>query len=188
MFFDKIRETYHYSRYKKTAKLIEKNHILLDIGCGKPCDSMEDGSFLNYLGYGIGIDNENCHIKSNFIKGNVLNLPIKSGIFDTVVCLETLEHINPLNLDLALQNIHNVLKENGVLIFSTPNNNFFWKIFWLFWNKSIGRMWREKHETEFKSKEWISLLKKYFTIINIQTYLGIILFVKMVKKSYENGL
>ena len=181
MFFDKIREIYHYSRYKRTEKMINEKKLLLDIGCGKPCDSMKDGSFLEYLGYGIGIDNESCHMKSNFVKGDLVNLPIKSGIFDNVVCVETLEHVDPLKLDSALKNINRVLKENGIFIFSTPNNNLLWKIFWLFWNKSIGKMWKETHETEFNSKEWISLLKKYFKIVDIQTHLGIILFVKMVK-------
>ena len=45
---------------------------------------------------------------------------IKNGIFDMIVCTEVIEHTNnPLN---AIKELTRLLKEDGILILSTPYN------------------------------------------------------------------
>lgn len=46
-------------------------------------------------------------------------LPFPSGFFDTVTCLETIEHIQ--NIQHAIGEIHRVLKQSGKVLLSTPN-------------------------------------------------------------------
>jgi 2-polyprenyl-3-methyl-5-hydroxy-6-metoxy-1,4-benzoquinol methylase len=60
-------------------------------------------------------------IKCNFdIDTEVEEFKVKyQKKFDIVVCFEVIEHI--FDVDLLLSTIHNVLKENGFVIISTPN-------------------------------------------------------------------
>lgn len=54
-------------------------------------------------------------------QGNVeKKLPYKDNFFDTVYMGEIIEHLS--NPGLALDNIHRVLKNDGVLILDTPNS------------------------------------------------------------------
>lgn len=179
---DKLREIYHYGRYKKVKELIgNKKGRLLDIGCGRPCESMEDGSFIKYLGYGTGMDITNCSPEFDFKRGDILNIPFPEESFDIIVCMEVLEHIK--DVDLALKNIYRVLKYDGIFIMSTPNNSLLWRIVWFFWVRTVGQMWRKMHETNLTQYEWINLLSKYFKIIDIQTYCKVNLIIKMTKKT-----
>jgi len=182
IFTDELRKKYHLGRYLRIKQMLNQRDSLLDIGAGKPFECMEDGSFLKYLGYGIGLDKKSCSSDFIFIKGDLINLPIKDNTFDTVVCMETLEHVDPSKIDLAFQNIHRILKKNGVFMVSTPNNKILWNFFWFFWQRTIGKMWEKSHKSEFSTREWINLLKKYFKIIDIQNYLSVILIVKMKKR------
>jgi 2-polyprenyl-3-methyl-5-hydroxy-6-metoxy-1,4-benzoquinol methylase len=159
---NKIRETHHCDRYRKVQNLINKKGKLLDVGCGRPCDSMENGSFIKFIGYGVGMDIKDCSSGSEFKKGDVLDIPFPEESFDIVVAMEILEHTD--NIELALQNIYRVLKDDGIFIFSTPNNSLLWRIFWSIWKRSIGRMWIDSHKTDLNEKEWTKLLEKYFII------------------------
>lgn len=46
-------------------------------------------------------------------------LPFPNGVFDTVTCLETIEHIQ--NVQHAINEIQRVLKPNGKVLLSTPH-------------------------------------------------------------------
>lgn len=141
---NKIRESYHYGRYLKVKKLIDGSNELLDVGCGKPCESMEDGSFIKFIGHGIGMDIKDCSPGFAFKKGDVLKIPFPEKTFDVVVTMEVLEHVD--NVDLALKDIHRVLKDGSVFIMSTPDNTSFWKFFWKLWTRTVGKMWEGKHK------------------------------------------
>ena len=181
MLFDYIRKRYHYSRYSKVKKILEENKKVLDIGCGKPCECMEDGSFLNYLGYGIGMDIKNCSIKHNFVKGDLINIPFSKNTFDIVVAMEVIEHVS--KIETALKNINRVLKDDGIFIMSIPNDNLLWRVFWGFWTKIIGKMWEGTHKKNFNKKEWIHLVNKYFIIKEINYNWFINLIFKMNKRA-----
>ena len=95
------------------------NGKTLDVGCGnKPYKNL-----FNYSEY-IGIDFEGAHDHSNedidlFYDGK--NFPFRDNDFDSVVCTQTLEHVNdPNNL---VKEIHRVLKNEGTLLLSVP---FIW--------------------------------------------------------------
>ncbi len=62
-----------------------------------------------------------------FILGDALNIPLKDQYADFVFLFDVLEHV-PKETELkALKEIRRVLKENGLLLLSTPNDNFFIK-------------------------------------------------------------
>lgn len=53
---------------------------------------------------------------------NATKLKYKDSFFDCVIALEVLEHIQPSNILMTLNEIHRVLIPNGLLIISVPIN------------------------------------------------------------------
>ncbi len=171
--FDGLRERFHYGRYAKVKDVIDKPGRLLDIGCGRPCDSMEDGAFIKYLGNkrnSVGMDLKPC-LGFPFVRGDIKNIPFLDNSFDIVVAMEIFVIID--NVELALQNIHRVLKDEGVLILTNLNNSFIFRIGWDIWRKTVGRLWKDYPLNFYTKKEWFDLFEGYFEIISTQDYLGI---------------
>ena len=182
MIIDLIKKKYHYGRYKVVKGLLPRNtKNLLDIGCGSPSSCMHDASFLKFIGYGQGMDIEPRDIPFPFTEGNIMDIPFKDRTFDVVTALEVIEHIDdPIK---ALQEMHRVLKDDGICIISTPDNHLFFRIFWFFWERTFGQMWHETHETIYTKKQWLELIKKtgLFKIISVKGHWGIIFTVKLKK-------
>lgn len=180
-FIDYCREWFHYGRYKLMKEFIMSENLtqpkLLDLGCSAPCSSMMNDAFLEYMGFGSGIDIEPRNSKFPFKIGDVKNIPHPDNSFDIIVAAEVLEHIT--EPEKALKEIKRILKPKGIFIFSTPNNNLFWRISWFFWELSFGGMWKHTHLIKYKEKQWIKMLKKYFNIKRKISYLSIILIVKL---------
>lgn len=113
----------------------EKPIRILDVGCGR-------GFYIHALSlydfpkeiYGIDINEKYLQIAQQEItdkrvkiaKGDIFNLNFPDNFFDFIICSEILEHL-PSDT-LALKNLHKVLKKNGTLLVSVPNENFpfFW--------------------------------------------------------------
>jgi 2-polyprenyl-3-methyl-5-hydroxy-6-metoxy-1,4-benzoquinol methylase len=72
------------------------------------------------LKYGRMVYNADC------LCADATHLPFRKHVFDSVVSLETLEHIG--DQGAFLDNIKDSLKEDGRLILSTPNNNVYFTI------------------------------------------------------------
>ena len=120
------------SRGDVAAKLALEGKRLLDVGCGS-------GSFV-YLAkdkyedlYGIDISKyrlveaRKLGIKTCRIDLDVDTIPYPNDYFDTVTCLDVLEHLKDPRK--VLNEIYRVLKENGQLIVSTPNIRYWWYIY-----------------------------------------------------------
>ncbi|MEK9175714.1 MAG: class I SAM-dependent methyltransferase [Patescibacteria group bacterium] len=83
----------------------------LDIGAGlKPF-----AQYFNTSEY-ISLDSD-ASLKPD-VAGDILHLPFEDASFDSVVCLEVLEHV--ADTQGALREILRVLKPNGVFMVSTP--------------------------------------------------------------------
>ncbi|HET6594096.1 MAG TPA: class I SAM-dependent methyltransferase [Anaerolineales bacterium] len=52
--------------------------------------------------------------------GNVLNMPYQDNQFDTVLLISILEHLQPKELERALQEIKRVLKPGGQVVYGVP--------------------------------------------------------------------
>ena len=176
----RICQKYHYKRYfifKSLLKNEGKN--LLDIGCGPPSSSMKDGAFLNYLGYGQGMDIEPRNINFKFTLGNIEKIPFNDNTFDVVTASEVIEHIeHPMQ---ALKEVHRILKPQGVFVMSTPNGNVLFKAMWGLWQVIFGSMWKDTHLSEFDRKTWIKLINKskLFKLEQINSILNMNLTFKM---------
>lgn len=98
---------------------------VLDAGCG-------EGHLLSKLsayiqGYGIDFDErfiraarKRCPY-ANFKKEDITNMKFRDNVFDVVVCTEVIEHIE--NPEKAIEEMKRVLKPDGILIISFPNES-----------------------------------------------------------------
>jgi 2-polyprenyl-3-methyl-5-hydroxy-6-metoxy-1,4-benzoquinol methylase len=66
--------------------------------------------------------------RAEFIIGDAIQLPFPDGIFDTVVAWDVIEHIPGKAEGLMFHEVSRVLKDNGVLYLSTPNNSIIGKL------------------------------------------------------------
>jgi len=117
---------------------------LLDIGCGeKPYLDIFSSHTVSYTGIDIP---QSLHKKDAVdIFANAHQLPFKKDTFDTVLCLEILEHVKqPLEV---LKEIYRVLKPGCVLILSAPQT--YWlhndpKDFYRFTQQGLIELVREQ--------------------------------------------
>ena len=163
----KGRKPFHYIFWKRKLKRLVKNGMLLDIGCGK-------GFFLEYMAkfYSVlGTDvSKYAVLESKKLLGNIplcvadaTSLCFKKDKFDIVTAFDIIEHItNPKNM---LNECHSVLKQNGLIVLTTPNT------------KSIGRKLKQDewfgyrdttHVSLLSPSEWINLLEESdFQLVNV---------------------
>jgi len=96
---------------------------VLDIGCAR---GEQLKSYVKEGAKGYGLDIMDLRIIKNdkinniqFIRGDALNLPFKDEVFDLVTAIEIIEHLPDHNQFLS--DVHRILRQNGFLALSTPN-------------------------------------------------------------------
>lgn len=123
----------NYIREQLLLKFIhpEKKDIILDVGCASGRQSIFLARKARYV---IGVDiaqafveevKNQCerHHITNLrpIVGDIERSPFKDGTFDKIFCGELLEHV--IDLDSTMGELYRVLKLNGMLVISVPNEN-----------------------------------------------------------------
>lgn len=113
---------------------ISPTATLLDVGCG---NGMHTVRVARRCARAIGMDAslESLAVarrasrsmpSASYFAGDVEDgLPLASGRFDIVLCLDLLEHLH--KRDLALREIRRVLRPAGVLLLAVPNRDTSWK-------------------------------------------------------------
>lgn len=114
-----------------------KNKTILDIGCG--FGWFETEALKRGVKKIVGVDilqetvefaRENVKNKrAIFLKGNATKLSFVEEKFDTIIAWEVIEHVPPGSEKLFFSEAFRVLKKGGCLYLSTPNDNFFAKLF-----------------------------------------------------------
>ena len=116
----------HQHRYE-FAKEFVKDKAVLDLACGEGYGSfLLAGSAKKVFGVDIAeetIKHASLKYQKNnleFIRGSMTSIPIDGEkIFDIIVCFEAIEHIK--EQEQLMREIKRLLKEDGILIISTPN-------------------------------------------------------------------
>jgi ubiquinone/menaquinone biosynthesis C-methylase UbiE len=155
----------HIYRYIFAANLAE-NKLVLDVACGT-------GYGVGYMvdkgaGEVVGVDISMAAVdyaqerlgrnnKASFVCADAIRLPFVDNAFDIVVSFETIEHIRQCRKFLA--ECRRVLKENGLLICSTPNRRIF--------SPNLAKPINTFHVKEFWPEEFSRLLRRYFADITL---------------------
>ena len=93
---------------------------ILDAGCG------EGVLVEKYANQGWDIIGVDKNYTSAYVKeGSLTELPFDTGSFDTVLCLDVMEHLNFREQKLDMIQLKRVLKPGGTAIFSIPNLSHF---------------------------------------------------------------
>lgn len=153
----------HYHRYSILEDLVNSKKVL-DVACGEGY-----GSFLlaNDASVVVGVDistesvlhAQEKYKKNNlsYVQGSATNLPFQEASFDVVVSFETIEHL--YEQEEMIKEIKRVLKNDGVLIISSPNRPVY--------SEASGE-YNEFHVKELDYEEFNDLLSLYFP--NLQYY------------------
>ncbi|HLE48575.1 MAG TPA: class I SAM-dependent methyltransferase [Patescibacteria group bacterium] len=150
----------HVDRYKFVVPYI-KSKTVLDIACGSGYGTLylaENGA-KNVLGMDLSTSaityakKHYSHKNVLYSVGNAESIPLKNNSIDVLVSFETIEHLN--NYKNFIKEIQRVLKKNGLLIISTPNNI-----------TGTGSK-NPYHKKEFTFKEFRQLIEKQFVNINV---------------------
>lgn len=141
----------HKQRYEFAMTMIASKDVA-DIACGAGYGSFMMGSIANSVtGFDIS-ESALDHAKRHFSRNNVSFAhasKIKNNKFDIIISFETIEHMSEQDGGSFLRNIYESLKNDGLLIISTPINR----------NPSISQRQnvtpyhiREYNEQEFSEK------------------------------------
>lgn len=163
-FFQKI---WHHFKLK-SAKKILKNHQFnkcLDIGCASGYMLSKMALTYPYAKY-FGLDVYNEAIKSakiiypniEFQVGFAERLPFKNESFDLITFYETIEHVE--NPQLALKEIKRVLRKTGIAVIAMDSGSFLFRLVWLIWENTTGKVWKGAHLHPFHHSELEKLIKK----------------------------
>jgi SAM-dependent methyltransferase len=154
----------HVSRYIFALQFVI-NRITLDIACGTGYGVELLARFHPKILVGVDYSRE-AVVKSkkrspvmnaDVLIGDGAHLSFAEGTFDTVLSFETIEHLR--NPERFLEEIRMVLKNDGVLVISTPNKAAFSGYDSFYGNKF--------HINEFTVLEFSSLLQKYFERVDL---------------------
>jgi uncharacterized protein (TIRG00374 family) len=148
----------------KNTLSVEKDDVLIDIGCGSGVQIKEIGKTEYALAIGIDVNlnairfaRQRSLPDTEFIIADSQYLPIKSSRADKIICAEVIEHLKkPQNL---VTEITRVLKKGGAVAITTPNDRSVWGIYEFLWDMiGRGRNYGDTHLRFFSD----SGLRSYF--------------------------
>lgn len=115
-YFESLQRTHAGDDRSPVIKKLSKKYLgskVLDVGAA-------NGKLINIIPNATGIDLSPRH--PDVIEGDITNTDFDDEQFDTIFCLEVLEHMNDQVLKAILEEIYRILKLDGYLIISTPAN------------------------------------------------------------------
>ena len=122
---EEIQAFLHIQRYERATKEVEG--LILDVGCGFGYGSTMLLQMCAKASTVVAIDTSSTalsHAKRHdpepiYMRSDAQGLPFKDVSFDSVVALEVIEHVD--DGAYLLGEVHRVLRDEGILILSTPN-------------------------------------------------------------------
>lgn len=113
-------------RFKVVMDSFDPTGKILDLGCA---DGFYSKNIANSNNQVFGVDRNLAFLDETwlgtnptFIESDAQALSFKDAFFDTVICVDMLEHVD--NDKAVLEEIYRVLKPGGRLVISVPNYNY----------------------------------------------------------------
>lgn len=130
--YNAVEASIHLNRYAVARPFCQGAHVL-DAACGEGYGSylMKTWGARSVTGVDIDASSVEKACESfkadglSYLQHDVQTLPFEDHVFDVVVSLETLEHLD--DAEMFLQEIKRVLKPGGTVILSCPNDNYYYE-------------------------------------------------------------
>lgn len=161
-----VQNLWHTRKFNSLKEIIgiSKYNQILDIGCAggtltKKISEICTGQITAIDAFDKAINHaRKRHPNINFLVADAHKLPFKSNYFDLIVSYETIEHL--VNPPKALKEIHRVLKKDGQTIIAMDSGSLLFRIIWLFWENTKGKIWQGAHLHPFHHNELEKVIKK----------------------------
>jgi SAM-dependent methyltransferase len=175
-----IQCKWHHHKFRRIVKEIGNVSRHLDFGCGP-------GTLINLLPNNIsaiGVDIAASQLayaeqhygglNREFVQIDSPYLPFPDKSFDSISCVEVVEHLDlSLNTTIVAE-FFRVLKPGGKLIVTTPNYGSLWPLVELMVNRLSKVSYEEQHITKFKGRSLEALLKANgFSSVRVSSFMGI---------------
>lgn len=175
-----IQATWHYLKFLGVNNRIETTtKTLLDVGCG-PGTFL--GNFIDHRIQAVGFDVASAQIEYamqkyqrkniTFVCGKDL-LPFETASFDTITCIELIEHLDKTQIDALLKECYRVLTPRGKLILTTPN----YKSLWILLEKIVNQLsplsYEDQHISHFNQTTLRKCLQSNGFHAKVRSYLGV---------------
>lgn len=181
-------ELEHLNRYYFVVNQLDlTGKTILDIASGEGYGSDILANYATKV-FGVDISSEAIeHAREKykaknlrFIRGSVVDIPLKDHSVDVVVSFETIEHLN--EHDEMMIELKRVLRKNGVLVISSPDKLFY---------SELPKTKNEFHIRELYYNEFKDLINKYFikTIFYHQKiFIGSIIYLDNDTHEYQTSI
>lgn len=161
-----FQRLWHQTKINSAQKIIRNLSFknCLDIGCASGYMTAEIARcYPRAQFYGIDVYKEAIRFGKllyphiSFKVASSDQLPFTNRSFDLIICYETIEHVRkPQKL---LEEARRVLKKDGRFILAMDSGNLVFKLIWLVWRLTYGRVWTEAHLHPFHHQELEQLIK-----------------------------
>lgn len=102
---------------KMVSKIINSRESVLDAGAGE-CQYKPYFMHAKYVSQDLGIGDENWDFSKVDIKSEIYDIPVESGSFDNILCIEVMEHLKYPHR--AFGEFSRILKPGGKLFVICP--------------------------------------------------------------------
>ncbi len=149
----------HLQRYYTLGDIV-KGKVIVDAACGEGYGSMYLANRASKV-IGIDISEETINTAKKIYKRDNLdylcasidNIPIEDKSVDIIISYETIEHVDSKTQHGFMSEIKRILKDDGLLIISTPNKEVYSDLF---------NYKNPHHVKEFNTSDFRFFLKSYF--------------------------
>lgn len=174
---DGIQSAWHHCKFNYVKNFINKkrNILHLDFACGP-------GTFSRFIKgkyYGVDISIQQInYAKKNYSnkKNKYLNykppkLPFNNNFFDSVSCIELVEHLTKSQANKVIKECYRVLKKDGTLYLTTPNYFSLWPLLEYLMNRFLKVDYKHQHINKFFKKKLQRLIGAYFNKVSIRSFI-----------------
>jgi 2-polyprenyl-3-methyl-5-hydroxy-6-metoxy-1,4-benzoquinol methylase len=161
-----IQSKWHHHKFRRIVQEIGSVAKHLDFGCGP-------GTLIHLLPSGIsavGVDIAASQVsyaeqnyagpEKQFIQIESSELPFADATFDSISCIEVVEHLELKHTRAILAEFIRVLRPGGKLIVTTPNYGSLWPLIEIMVNRLSHVSYEDQHIAKFRRTNLEALLKE----------------------------